>query len=277
MRFASVLHDGRPLAVAIDGERAIPLRDVTELGAATPSQVLSDPPLDEAAAVPVSELTFRAVVPNPAKVICIGLNYAAHIEETGNTQGEYPVLFPKWASTLTGPFADIVRDPEPESVDYETELAVIIGTAGRRIAPEAVYDHVAGFTVANDLSMRDYQYKTKQYLQGKAWDATTPLGPYLVTRDEVGDPKTQPRRLTTVVNGDTLQDSTTELMIWDIPALISTVSEFMALAPGDVILTGTPSGVGFRREPPVLLDDGDVLVSEVEGVGRMENRIVRAR
>jgi acylpyruvate hydrolase len=276
MRFASVQHDGRPLAVAIDGERAIPLRDITELGAATPSSLLSSPPLDEGAAVPVSELTFRAVIPNPTKVICIGLNYAAHIEETGNTKGEYPVLFPKWASTLTGAFTDIPRDPEPELVDYETELAVIIGAPGRRIAPADAYDHVAGFTVANDISMRDYQYKTPQYLQGKAWDATTPLGPYLVTRDEAGDPKTQPRRLTTIVNGETVQDSTTDLMIYDIPTLISTVSEIMELVPGDVILTGTPSGVGVRREPPLLLDDGDVVISEVEGVGRMENRVVRA-
>jgi acylpyruvate hydrolase len=124
--------------------------------------------------------------------------------------------------------------------------------------------------------MRDYQYKTPQYLQGKAWDATTPLGPYLVTRDEAGDPKTQPRRLTTIVNGETVQDSTTDLMIYDIPTLISTVSEIMELVPGDVILTGTPSGVGVRREPPLLLDDGDVVISEVEGVGRMENRVVRA-
>ena len=276
MRFASVEHDGRPLAVAIDGERAIPLRDVTELGAATPSSLLSAPSLDESAAVPVSELTFRPVVPNPAKVICIGLNYAAHIEETGNKKGEYPVLFPKWASTLTGPFADIVRDPEPESVDYETELAVIIGTAGRRIAPGDVFDHVAGYTVANDISMRDYQYKSAQYLQGKAWDATTPLGPYLVTRDELGDPRTDPLTLRTTVNGQTLQESTTDLMIYDIPTLVSTISEFMALTPGDVILTGTPSGVGFRRDPQVLLDDGDVVISEVVGVGRMENRIVRA-
>ena len=221
----------------------------------------------------MSELTFRAVVPNPAKVICIGLNYAAHIEETGNTKGEYPVLFPKWASTLTGPFADIPKPAESAKVDYETELAVVIGTAGRRIAPGDVFDHVAGYTVANDISMRDYQYKTPQYLQGKAWDATTPLGPYLVTPEDV--PDVTALTLRTTVNGQQVQESSTGLMIYDIPTLISTVSEIMELVAGDVILTGTPSGVGARRDPPLFLDDGDVVISEVEGIGRMENRVVR--
>jgi acylpyruvate hydrolase len=269
------VHDGRPLAVAIDGERAIPLRGVSELGADTPSTVLDAPALDESAAVAVGELTLRPVVPHPAKVICIGLNYAAHIEETGNKKGEYPVLFPKWASTLTGPYSDIPKPPESAAVDYETELAVIIGTAGRRLSPDAVFEHIAGYAVANDISMRDYQYKSAQYLQGKAWDATTPLGPYLVTRDEV--PDVTALTLRTTVNGEQVQESTTDLMIYDIPALVSTISEFMALTPGDVILTGTPSGVGFRREPPLLLDDGDVVVSEVDGIGRMENRVVRER
>ena len=273
MRFASVVHRGRPLAVAIDGDQAIPLQDMTELGPDTPSSVLASPPLDDSAAVPVAELTFRAVVPHPAKVICIGLNYAAHIEETGNTKGEYPVLFPKWASTLTGPYADIPKPVESDAIDYETELAVIIGSAGRRLAPDDVFDHIAGYTVANDISMRDYQYKTKQYIQGKAWDATTPLGPHLVTRDDVPDVKALTLR--TTVNGQHVQESTTDLMIYDIPTLVSTISEFMALAPGDVILTGTPSGVGYRRDPQLLLDDGDVVISEVEGIGRMKNRFVR--
>ena len=268
------------LAVAIDGDRAIPLRNViSELGARDPEHAAEcDPPLDEAAAVPVSEVTFRAVVPQPSKVICIGLNYAAHIEETGNTKGEYPVLFPEVGLDTHRRVQPTSSKPSGvlESVDYETELAVVIGAAGRRLAPaDAVFDHIAGYTVANDISMRDYQYKSAQYLQGKAWDATTPLGPYLVTRDELGDPKTDPFTLRTTVNGRQLQESTTDLMIYDIPTLVSTISVFMALSPGDVILTGTPSGVGMRREPPVLLDDGDVVISEVEGVGRMENRIVR--
>jgi acylpyruvate hydrolase len=275
MRFASVTHDGRPLAVAIDGDRAIPLRGIAELGSDAPSAVLRDPPLDEGAAVAVGELRFRPVIPRPSKVICIGLNYAAHIAETHREESDYPVLFTKFASSLTGPYDDILRPPESEAVDYEGELAVIIGADCRRVGRDQALDHVAGYAVANDVTMRDFQYKTHQWLQGKAWDAATPVGPWLVTSDEVGDAS----RLTlrTTVNGDLVQESSTELMIFDIATLVSTISQFTALVPGDLILTGTPSGVGYRREPQLLLGDGDVVVVDVEGVGRLQNRIVSER
>jgi len=270
MRFASVLHDDTPMAVLVDGEEAIPLRGITELGADTPLSLLRDPPLDRDAALPIGSVRRRAVVPRPGKVICVGLNYAAHIEETKREQSDYPVLFTKFATTLTGPYDEIPLPPESEAIDYEGELVVVIGERGRRVATESALDHVAGYTIANDVSMRDYQYKTHQWLQGKAWDASTPVGPDLVTRDEV----TEPLTLRTFVNGEKTQEATTELLIFDIATLVSTVSEFATIEPGDLILTGTPGGVGYRREPQLLLGDGDVVAVEIDQVGRIENHCV---
>ncbi len=270
MRFASVLHESTPLAVAIEGDRAVPLRGVTELGSETPRSLLNDPPLDRGSSVPVGELQRRPVVPRPGKVICVGLNYVAHIEETKREGSEYPVLFTKFASTLAAPDEPIALPPESDAIDYEGELLVVVGERGRRIPRERALEHVAGYSIANDISMRDYQYKTHQWLQGKAWDATTPIGPDLVILDEVPDPTT----LRTFVNGEKVQEASTELMIFDVATLISAVSEFAALEPGDLILTGTPGGVGYRREPPLLLKDGDVVVIEIDGVGRLENRCV---
>jgi acylpyruvate hydrolase len=273
MRFASVLHEGTPMAVLIDGDHAVPLRGIQELGPDTPNSILRDPPLEPDSAFPAADLERRAVVPRPGKVICVGLNYAAHIEETKRERSDYPVLFTKFATTLTGPYADIPLPPESEAVDYEGEVVVVIGEAGRRVPPERALELVAGYTVANDVSMRDYQYKSHQWLQGKAWDASTPVGPDLVTLDEI----TEPLALRTFVNGEKTQDATTDLLIFDVATLVSTVSEFAAVQPGDLILTGTPGGVGYRREPQLLLKDGDVVVVEVDGVGRIENRCVTER
>ncbi len=273
MRFASILHNGAPLAVAIEGDRAVPLRGVTELGPETPLSLLKDPPLDRASTLDAGELRRRPVVPRPGKIICVGLNYAAHIEETKREESDYPVLFTKFATTLAGPDDAIPLPPESDAIDYEGELLVVIGERGRRIPRERALEHVAGYAIANDVTMRDYQYKTHQWLQGKDWDATTPVGPDLVTRDEVPDPTT----LRTFVNGEKVQESSTELMIFDVATLVSVVSEFAAIEPGDLILTGTPGGVGYRREPPLLLKDGDVVVIEIDGVGRLENRCVAER
>lgn len=260
------------MAVVLEGDRAIPLRGIPEVGPATPLAALQAAERDQAGSVPVEAVRFRPVVPNPRKVICVGLNYKAHIEETGRSDSDYPVLFTKFATTLTGPFDPIPLPPEPESIDYEGELAVVIGERARRVDKEHALAAVAGYAVANDISMRDYQYKTHQWLQGKAWDASTPVGPWLVTTDEIPDPSVL--MLRTTVRGDVVQETSTALMIFDIPTLVSTISEFATLEPGDVILTGTPSGVGFRREPPLLLADGDVVVVTIDGVGRIENRMV---
>ncbi|MBV8220361.1 MAG: fumarylacetoacetate hydrolase family protein [Solirubrobacterales bacterium] len=270
MRFASVEHEGNHLAVAIEGDRAIPMRGVTELGPETPLSLLRDPPLDRESSLPTTELYRRPVVPHPGKVICVGLNYAAHIEETKREQSDYPVLFTKFATTLTGPYDPIPLPPESGAIDYEGEIVVVIGERGRRIRPDRALEFVAGYAIANDVSMRDYQYKTHQWLQGKAWDASTPVGPDLVTVDEAPDPLT----LRTFVDGEKVQEATTELLIFDVATLVSTISEFATLEPGDLILTGTPGGVGYRREPQLLLKEDVVVAVEVDQIGRIENRCV---
>jgi acylpyruvate hydrolase len=271
MRYASVSHEGRPLAVAIEDGHAVPLRGLTELGPDTPSSLLRDPPLDRSSAVPITELTYRPVVPRPGKVVCVGLNYLAHVQETQRELPEYPVLFTKFATTLTGPYDPIPGPPESTAVDYEGELLVVIGERARRVPEDRALGVVAGYAVANDISMRDYQYKTHQWLQGKAWDASTPVGPELVTIDEIPDPSRL--ELKTTVNGEIVQQESTSLLIFGVAKLVSVLSEFATLEPGDLILTGTPGGVGFRREPQLLLGDGDVVAVEVEGIGRIENRI----
>jgi acylpyruvate hydrolase len=274
MRFASVLHDDRPLLVRVDGDTATPIAGATELGRDTPlswlraAQPAGDP-------LTLADLRLRPLVPNPGKVFCVGLNYVAHIEETQRQESDYPVLFTKFASSLTGPYDEIPVPPEPEAIDYEGELTIVIGEPVRRATRENALDAVAGFTVANDVSMRDYQYKTHQWVQGKAWDRSTPVGPVLVTTDEAGDGSGL--MLRTTVNDRVVQESSTDLMIFDVRTLIATISEFTSLAPGDLILTGTPSGVGYRRDPQLLLGDGDVVVTEVEGIGRLENRFVTER
>jgi acylpyruvate hydrolase len=272
VRFASCLHQGVPLAALIDGETAIPLRGISELGRQTPTSVLASPPLDRAGALPLADVTFRPVIPDPSKVICVGLNYRSHVSETGRSEMPYPVLFTKFASSLIGPDDPIVCPPASRQVDYEAELAVIIGRTTRRIAPPDALSCVAGYTVANDVSMRDFQYQTHQWLQGKAWDNSTPLGPVLVTPNEVPGPADM--RITLTLNGRLLQDATADLMIFSVAELISTVSQFATLWPGDVLLTGTPGGVGMRRDPQVFLRPDDVVSVAITGVGRIENPVV---
>lgn len=269
MAYISYLHEGAPHVGELDGDRVVPLSGLTELGSGTSPETLRDAGRDTAASVARADITLRAVVPAPPRVFCVGLNYHAHIDETKREQPTYPVLFPKFASTLIGADDEIVLPPESSQVDYEGELAVVIGRAGRRIHREEALDHVLGYSVANDVSMRDYQYRTHQWMQGKAWDRSTPIGPALVTPDAVD---ISHARIRTVVDGETVQDSDLSLLIYDIPTLISTISEFTELAPGDVILTGTPGGVGFRREPKLFLRPGTAVSVEIEGVGVLTSR-----
>ena len=272
MRFASCLHAGRWFAAAIVNDLAVPLDGIDELGSCTPISVLQDPPLRPADAVPLRDVTLRPVVPRPGKIICVGLNYLSHVGETGRDIPDYPVLFTKFAESLIGPTDPIIAPPESGQLDWEAELAVVIGRPGRRIPRSSALDHVAGYTIANDVTMRDYQYKTHQWLQGKAWEQSTPLGPYLVTPDEVGDVATLQLRLT--VNDQLMQEGSTAQMMFDIPTLISHISGFVTLAPGDVLMTGTPGGVGFRRTPQVFLHPGDRVTVEITGLGTLDNAVV---
>ncbi len=270
MAYATYVHSGRTHVGRVAGEFLIPLDGLTELGSGTPDDVLRSAAELPEQAVPVADVRLCAAVPNPDKIICVGLNYEEHIGETGRDKPAYPVLFTKFASSLLGPRDDIVLPPESDQVDYEGELAVVIGRAGRRIAPDRALDHVLGFCVANDVTMRDYQYRTHQWLQGKAWDRTTPLGPYLVRPDEV---EVASAAVTTVLNGRTVQASTIEHLIFDVPTLIATISEFTTLLPGDIILTGTPAGVGYRRQPQLFLRSGDEITVEIAGIGKLTNRV----
>ena len=269
-RFASCAQGERRFAALVDGDVVRPLRGIAELGAATPSAVLADPPLEDER-IPLSAVELRPVVPRPGKIVCVGLNYKAHVDEGVYDVPDYPALFPKFAETLVGAGVPIVLPPESSAVDYEAELAFVVGREVRRVRGDEALAAVGGYTVANDVSMRDYQYKTHQWLPGKAWASSTPLGPYLVTPDEVGDPHALDISLE--LNGERLQASNTRHFIFDIPTIVATISEFVPLAPGDVVLTGTPSGVGYRRDPQVLLQDGDRVVVEVERVGRLENPV----
>jgi acylpyruvate hydrolase len=272
MRFASAVHEGVEKAVAVDGDRAIPLRGVAELGVDTLEAVLDNPSLDLGAAVPLAELQLRPVIPKPRKVICVGLNYLAHVEEARRERPEHPVLFTKFATSLAGPYDALPCPPESEAIDYEGEIAVVVGRHARRVQAADALDVLAGVCVANDVSMRDFQNRTHQWLQGKAWDHSTPVGPWLVTLDEAGE--LGDLRLRTTVNGELVQDASSAHMMWGVAELISVISEFCTLEPGDLILTGTPSGVGFRREPPLLLAPGDVVTVELDGIGRLENTMV---
>ena len=270
-RFASCALGERRFAALVEGDAVLPLRDVSELGGGTPIELLADPPLT-GEKLPLEEVALRPVVPRPGKIICVGLNYKAHVDEGVYDLPDYPALFPKFAETLVAAGEPIVLPPESEAVDYEAELAFVVGRPVRRVSGEEALAAVAGYTIANDVSMRDYQYKSHQWLAGKAWARSTPLGPFLVTPDEVGDPHAL--GITLELNGERMQEANTRLFIFDIPAIVATISEFTPLAPGDVVLTGTPAGVGYRRDPKVLLKDGDRVVVEISNVGRLENPVV---
>jgi acylpyruvate hydrolase len=269
-RFASCSLGERRFAALVEGDAVRPLAGVTELGRETPAEVLANPPLSDER-VPLADVTPLPVIPHPGKIVCVGLNYRAHVEEGVYEVPDYPALFPKFAETLVGAGAPVLLPPESEAVDYEAELAFVVGHSVRRVSGDAALAAVAGYTIANDVSMRDYQYKTHQWLPGKNWARSTPLGPFLVTPDEVGDPHSLDISLE--LNGERMQQANTSLFIFDIPTLVATISEFVPLSPGDVVLTGTPSGVGYRRDPKVLLRDGDRMVVEVERVGRLENPV----
>jgi acylpyruvate hydrolase len=274
VRFASCSVGDRRFAGLVDGDVVRPLRDIAELGTGTPAELLADPPVSDER-VPLADVELRPVVPRPGKVVCMGLNYAEHVDEGAYDVPEYPVLFSKFAETLVAAGEPIVVPPESSAVDYEAELAFVIGRHVRRVSGAAALDAVGGYTIANDVSMRDYQYRTHQWLPGKNWAASTPLGPFLVTPDEVGDP--HGLDISLELNGKRMQAGNTRQFIFDIPAIVAAISEFVPLAPGDVVLTGTPSGVGYRRDPKVLLRDGDRVAVEIERVGRLENPVVAER
>jgi 2-keto-4-pentenoate hydratase/2-oxohepta-3-ene-1,7-dioic acid hydratase in catechol pathway len=258
------------LALIAGGDEA--LAALAEVVAAAPEDAL----------LPLETVELRAPIPRPRKnILCVGRNYAEHAAESLRAIGqevklpEFPNIFTKAVTAVTGPTSEIVIDPAvSERIDWEVELAVIIGTGGRGIAREEALGHVWGYTILNDVSARDIQNRAGvQWFLGKSLDGSCPMGPWIVTADELRDPTNL--RLRLLVNGIVKQEDTTAHMIFDIPTLLADISRGMTLEPGDILATGTPSGVGFARTPPEFLCPGDLMESEIEGIGTMRNRVVR--
>lgn len=212
------------------------------------------------------------VIPNPDKIICVGVNYRDHMAETGRKPTEHPTLFLRLALSQIGHGQPIVRPRESEQLDFEGELAVVIGRGGRRINAADALRHVAGYACYHDATVRDWQRHSSQFTPGKNFPATGAFGPWLVTADEIPDPRSL--ALTTRVNGQVMQQAPVSDLIFDIPALIAYISCFTELAPGDVIVTGTPGGVGFTREPPIFLKPGDEVAVTIDKIGTLSNRVI---
>ena len=223
--------------------------------------------------IDINEVEVLPPLSNPQKIICIGLNYADHAAEGGFTPPEYPTIFARFSSSLVGHNAPIVRPRVSKLLDYEGELAIIIGKSGRYIGKDTALEHVAGYSIFNDGSIRDYQLRTPQWTIGKTFDGTGGFGPYFVTTDEVPDGASG-LHIETRLNGEVVQSASTENLIFDVATLIEILSEAMTLVPGDVIVSGTPSGVGHARTPPLYMKPGDVCEVDVEGLGVLRNPIV---
>ncbi len=219
----------------------------------------------------LDSVRLAAPIPRPGKIICIGLNYRDHAAESDMNLPERPLIFSKFPTCIAGPGDEIELPAGSEKADYEAELAVIIGKRGRNIEKERAMEHVLGYANFNDVSERGFQFADGQWQRGKSCDTFAPIGPYLVTTDDIPDPGSLSIKLR--LNGETLQDSNTDQLIFNVPTLISYISETVTLEPGDVIATGTPAGVGFARNPPIYLKDGDVVEVEIQRLGVLSNPV----
>ena len=225
-----------------------------------------------AASVPADSVKLLAPIPRPSKLICVGLNYRDHAIESGMEIPKTPTIFNKFATAIIGQGDSIVLPKSSEKPDYEAEFAFVIGKGGRHLPADRWRDHGFGYTIVNDVSARDYQMATSQWLMGKTFDTFAPMGPALVTADEIADPHALDISLR--INGEVLQSSNTRELIFKIPDLIAFLSSVFTLEPGDVVSTGTPSGVGFARKPPRYLKDGDDVVVSVQGLGELRNAVI---
>ncbi|NWE48462.1 fumarylacetoacetate hydrolase family protein [Pseudomonas gingeri] len=279
MKIASFLNQGIPSYGLVDGDQIVDLQSLkAELGydlkAAITHGLLAGLTPERIAALPrlaLAEVTFMPVIPNPGKVLCIGINYATHVRETGREMPTYPMIFTRFADSQTAHLQAILRPRISHKLDFEGELAIVIGKKARHVKAENALDHVAGYACYNDGSVRDWQKHTIQFVPGKNFPQTGGFGPWLVTADEIGDP--QDLELTTRLNGQVMQHTSTSDMIFDVRKLIEYCSTFTELAPGDVIVSGTTGGVGAFREPPVWMKPGDVVEVEISSLGILRNTI----
>lgn len=267
MRFAT-LHDGNAVTAAVDlgaGWQRLPSSDLSAY-----LREHHDRPAEELAGERLTAVELMLPLPAPSKVVCCGLNYADHIQEMGRDLPAYPTVFAKYADTLVGP-SDPIELPAGLKVDWEAELAVVVGRDLRRASRDEATAAIWGYTVANDVSVRDWQNRTPQWFQGKAWDRTTPVGPVVVTPDDV-DPIAGVE-VVTRVDGTERQRGNTKTLVFDAADLLAYVSTFTRLRPGDLVLTGTPGGVGMGMTPPTFLRHGAELETEIPGIGVLRNRI----
>ena len=270
-----VLVDGAQVIDAVACDPALPatLHDLIATGPDALARLkgaIAQAP--ESAKLALGEVTPALPIARPGKFVCVGLNYAAHAREGGHEIPEYPSLFVRWSSSLVAAGAPVILPRVSAQLDYEAELTIVIGTGGRHISEASALDHVFGYTLFNDVSVRDYQRKSNQWTPGKNFDGTGPLGPVVVTPDEL-PAGASGLRITSRVNGETRQDSNTADMIFSTAKIIAILSEFMTLAPGDVIATGTPSGVAPAMKPPGWLKAGDTVDVEIEVFGVLSNPV----
>lgn len=270
MRLVTVRHDGGTRAGRVEGDGVVllPFVDVNELLVQPEWLTLAAGRGDS---IELVESNLTAVVPRPPKIICLGLNYMGHIREMGREPPDYPTIFAKYTSALIGPRDPIQMPSVSNSMDWEVELGVVIGTPARNVTIETALDHVAGYTVVNDITARDWQQRTSQFLQGKTFEGTTPVGPSLVTPDEL-PLGAKGLAVRCEVDGVVMQDDNTDELIFDVATSIAYLSQIFTLQPGDLIATGTPDGVGAGRTPPVWLRSGQTVRTVVEGVGELVNR-----
>lgn len=278
MRWLSFAANGRATFgyVTADGDGVVDVgakSGLPDLKAAIAEGLVAQGPShgDQADAA-LADITYLPTVTNPDKILCVGLNYKAHQEETGRGGEGVPTIFVRFAGAQTGHEQPMIRPTESATLDYEGEIAMVIGKSGRRIARSQALEHVAGFGIYNDGSVREFQRQTSQFTPGKNFAGTGGFGPWMMTADEIGD--LDEMEITTRLNGEVMQNAKAALLVHGFAELIEYCSTFIELVPGDVIVTGTPGGVGAARKPPVFMDDGDVIEVEVKPIGTLRNHIV---
>ena len=271
LTFGYVTSDGEGVVDVGSRSDFTSLRDVLEAGA------LSSLPQEcgDSADIALQDVDYAPTITNPKKILCVGLNYKAHQEETGRGGEGFPTIFVRFAAAQVAHQKPIIRPKESQSLDFEGEIAMIIGRPGRRIDRESALSHVAGFGIYNDGSVRDYQRHTSQFTPGKNFACTGGFGPWMMTSDEIGD--LSEMEITTRLNGEVMQNAKADLLVHGFEELIEYCSTFVELEPGDVIVTGTPGGVGAARNPPMFMDEGDLIEIEVAPIGTLSNKVEREK
>lgn len=273
MKLATLRVDGGTRAVRLDGDVLVDL-GYDDLGALFAKADWAAIAAEATGTTwPAEGADLAPVVPNPSKVICVGHNYTNHIKEMGRELPSYPTLFTKFADTLIGPNDPIVKPAETDALDWEVELVVVVGKPVRRASEDEAAAAIAGFTVMNDVSVRDWQFRTIEWSQGKIWDSSTPVGPYVVTPDEVGGVRPA-LEVQTVVDDEIMQSDDTGTLLFDPVHLVQYISTVIRLNPGDLIATGTPAGVGHARDPKVYLTGGETVVTKIAGLGACTNQVI---